>query len=725
MARNGNNRRNPDAMTEEFLHLTEDRFGGYDNPNEAWANVIKEHQGPDHGLKKHVKDAIWAAAIKQEPGYRGKWTAKTYDEYNRRCREYKEKCRIKEEEKRAAIREGKKVVQNAQYAEVEVHEMAPTIQEAFIEEIPDDWEDLDKEPVPHQNNVRPGISVTGDTATTKFTTPHGHRVLADSRDAGDHLVRMRCLGYAIKDWKNSTGWVSSNHAAVVDVGSGASGIKKAIRAIQDIKDADKVYHHCMFPIACEADLERESLLMGHEGMINWVTGSNPCPVLKKVNVCRHHAANCTCLSLYTHRHCFAVHSHYYFNDLDWHNLFRYTNTVHTFAHVPGELGVPFPREKPEFTWHKPRDAKTTTARQRVLEVLRCMVVDRDDLLTFEPLNSNGTTYTHRDPKVDLVNGGFHMGSLVSRWAQKLGFSIPALSFGAVMKLLSTVFLAKGVISGLLSFEFKTMIKDLLKAALCYAFVALLRYAASSRLCQTPPLGAPYTVAVVDGFEYCYEAETIAHYYKYTRVPCTALRQRVVKSFRPDMKAAKELAATMLLSKKDPEVTRKIVEAKCLRDGMPLATIDDTVQQAATIAASVTQPKNEVATSSPPVVPPDLAVVAYRSALALGGLTALASTSGWYYIPTLGLNAVVTAVDFATAPELWPSIIPPSVLLTLQSATPPVALMAAWTCLVTTSSNHGSALMTTMERLSSDGRSPMDRFFGPVHPMLSMPSSTGT
>jgi hypothetical protein len=59
-----------------------------------------------------------------------------------------------------------------------------------------------------------------------------------------------------------------------------------------------------------------------------------------------------------------------------------------------------------------------------------------------------------------------MGSLVSRWAQKLGFSIPALSFGAVMKLLSTVFLAKGVISGLLSFEFKTMIKDLLKAALC-------------------------------------------------------------------------------------------------------------------------------------------------------------------------------------------------------------------------------------------------------------------
>lgn len=714
-----------DADTEQFLHLTEDRWGGYDNPNHAWAQVIKEHQGPDHGLKQNVKDAIWAAAIKAEPGYRGKWTQKTYDEYHRRCREYKNRQKEKEDKKKRAIETGKSVVRVAVESDVELRTDAPTIQEAFIEEIPDDWEELDKEPIPHQNNVRPGISITGDTASSKFTTPHGHRILADSRDAGDHLVRCKCLGYAIKDWKNKQGWVTTNAPAVVDVGSGASGIKKAIRMLQDIKDADKVYHHCMFPIACEADLERETLLMGHEDMINWITGSNPCPVLGKVNVCRHHAADCLCLHFYTHRHCFAVHSHYYFNDLDWHNLFRFTNTVHTFAHVPGQLGVPFPREKPEFVWKKPRDAKTTTMKQRILEVLRWYVVGKDDLLTFEPLNSNGTTYTHRDPKVDLINGGFQMGNVLTRWAQKLGFSTPALGLAALLKLAATAVMAKGLVSGLLSFEFKTMLKNLAEAAICYSFVALLKYAATSRMSEIPPAGSPYTVAVIDGFEYCYEAETIAHYYRYTRVPCTHLRQRIVQSFRPDMKAAKELAATMLLSKKDPEVTRKIVEAKCLRDGMPLVTIDDTVTQAAMIAESSMGPKNDVATSSPPAVPPDLARAAYHSALVVGGLTALASTSGWYYIPTLGLNAVVTAVDFATAPELWPSIIPPSVLLTAQSITPPAAIISAWAFLVAGASNQSTELIAMMGRRLSDGRSPMDQFFGRAPPMLSMLSSIGT
>lgn len=130
-----------------------------------------------------------------------------------------------------------------------------------------------------------------------------------------------------------------------------------------------------------------------------------------------------------------------------------------------------------------------------------------------------------------------------------------------------------------------------------------------------PPGAAYTVRVVNGYALAYKGENISHYLKYVRSPVCELEPLTMETYIPDVKATKETAAMMMLSRKNPEATRRVAQARCLRDGLSEIAVENTVAAAEAMVMRM-EPKNEVVphgTCLPnPVTPASLC--------ALGGLT---------------------------------------------------------------------------------------------------------
>ena len=307
--------------------------GAGGHPKATWREVEnKEDRAKESEVPEHVLNACWKAALKQYGGKHEIPNPEVRKDYATRVKQWEKR----EEEKRAG-KQQRREKQQARGSMRESYGLAPTPKTAppvLIEEV-DDWEELcdeDKMKVPlehtsHPANFVKGVVLNNEEGPLTIEMPHGHKVLAATRSFGDQAMRCGCLAAALRDLRDY------DRPVIVDVGAGASGVKNAVRLLTETLRADEVYHHCIFPIASSADVARDRLLRNPEvaGKINWVDAQHQ-PKMGKVNVCRHTAATCTCLAFYDTRHVFTCHSHYYFTQADWYNLFNYTDMVRTYGH---------------------------------------------------------------------------------------------------------------------------------------------------------------------------------------------------------------------------------------------------------------------------------------------------------------------------------------------------------------------------------------------------------
>lgn len=704
----------------------EDRgHGGYDNPNMAWKAARDYAKQPyEIGVPEGVLTACWETAQKVVlKGQKGKWTSrgagmtkKVEEEYERRVREYRAKRHLREEqaEKRAADRAA--MAEAAKAAKLEVKEEVKETQPADFYQEEDEqveyesWEDrlplsaaTDKAKlVPKQ------ATVTFDDAPTEFVVPHGHKILAASRSYGDRALRMKGLGYTLANLKKGF-----KTPAIIDLGAGASGVKHAVDVMTSIKDADRVYHHCCMPLACSTDLARYSTLAKALVHIHWISEDDK-PVLGKVNVCQHKASECDCLRHYDYRYVMAVHSHYYFDVNDWHNLFRYTDRVATYSHVPSRLNVAVPVAEPEFKWVKQREATTLTWYQKLHARMREYVIGVDEMLAFEPLLTHGTTYYQRDPRVDLDHGGFHMPVAAGRLADRLANDTTALTAMALAHASGVASLLVQGVPAMLSRDFGRLFTVATRAAVLCAPCELVRYSHRLKYISTPSMAAVYTVKIINGKSVVHKGEELAHFYTYLRSPVCTLEPRTTKSYRPDMKTAREIAATMAISKKPPDEVMNIAKAKCLREDVPLAKVADTLKEAKEIV-ELTDPKNVESpqplrlwsrvTSDPACALVGAAVAAQAAVIVCSSI----SVPPWFYnIP----GDPVVATRLSTLISNWYEHLPRLYSPRMRSYD--------WRAIVEVLNKDNPLERVSLDSLQAMG-SPSPR----VSPMLTVPLSLGT
>ncbi len=597
-------------------------------------------------IPKHIRDACWKAAEQTC----GKRRYVVTEEYDRRLTEYqRRKAQQAHDRRERASAQRQRDEAMRSYGLTPTNEVLtadPVVIEAtkVLEEV-DDWEQLaedDKSKVPVAEASNPAKARTYKAeyveANPTFELPHGHPVLAESRKYGDQAMRMRAIAAALTS--------KTKRPVVVDVGAGASGVKNAVAAMTGVLRADRVYHHCIFPIAAAADVARDHLMRARDVacMINWVDEENE-PKLGLVNVCRHTAATCTCLKWYDERFVFTCHSHYYFTQEDWHNLFKYTESVRTHGHYPTALERGTPAKKPEFVWRNWRKAETISWLDAVRARLRQAVTGLDDLLVFEPYRTHGTTYAQRDPRDIVAAGGFHM---LPWWQRKL------ISWS---EMVGPLFMAEaadsmGVGCALYGFARFAATRSLGPLAGWFGFAVLLglpkflmRTACQIQSSTEPPRWAEYTVKVVNVNAVKYEGEEIAHFYDYMKSPLMALERRRTDSYEPDVEVATQLAAVAALSSKPEAKVREILAARCLREGMPAAQASDTIKEAMAIVTQVVG-KNEVVL--PQHGPPQLHTQELRCVWGFVGLTAATVLS---FTPVLGYRFTQGVLASAWQPSL--------------------------------------------------------------------------
>lgn len=451
----------------------------------------------------------------------------------------------------------------------------------------------------------------GHPTTVEFKPIHGHPILADSRRAGDVTLRQRgeieCQCYLERN--------PSGRAAVMDLGSGAAGVKASVKAMRAYAGKNDMYFHCCFPIACTADLNREAALCGVDETINWIQHTG-CPMLTKVNVCRHSAAECDCFSFYDHRYVMTVHSSYYFNALDWANVFRYVDIVHGFFHVPTVMERGVPVCDPEFVWRRTESAHTVSWSQRLKAALRTHVLGVDDTVVFEPLRSHGTTYVHLDPRVELEAGGFHLGGW---WRDRLSAATNQLLPLAATVACQALGLALGgaeLVSAVKNRDPGALVRAGSAIGMGFLPTAAMRFEHVNRT-AAHGFQPARTVRIVNNTAVECKGEEIAHYFDYRVGPPCTLEPRHMRSYRPNVKLATELASTRVASTKSAEVVERIIAARILRESLPEDVAIDTITESRSIADRVL-PKNEVASSSTSPLPPERKGQPFAWATSLAG-----------------------------------------------------------------------------------------------------------
>lgn len=540
---------------------------------------------------------------------------------------------------------------------------APTL--VAEEAVPDDWEELvDKRALSEATrpaNLVKGVKYDATEVDITVKLPHGHAVLAGTRLWADSKLRCEALTTALNRAR------AGLKVAVVDVGSGASGVKQAVRLRQEVCEADTVYHHCMMPIACDADLIRLRALGRDADEVHWVSHDAP-PVLSKVNVCMHKASECTCLALYDVRIPFTVHSHYYFTTRDWHNLFRYTDRVRTFGHYPRFAGQRVPELQPEAVWRPAIASVTVGGPAKRHARFRAMILQRDEMVAFEPCKTHGTTYYHVDPSIEVCAGGFHMPSSAVRRAAEAALNDATKTF--ILFALRTAGLAtfwSTTVPSLLTFNWRRALWSGLLSVSAALPAAVAAYVYNAKHDQRPPLGTEYTVTVANVTSLTVAGEEIGHFFDYIKNPVCNLEPRTLESTIPDPKLARELASTMLLSKKSDAEKRAVIVARCFRDGMGPTAAAATVEAAAHYADLV-MPKNEDAPPPIPLLSP--ATQAQLCALGVLGWTVIPQAAKlWNYTRTLicpiaealqrsvNASAVVNSMLTGTSPPDALAIVP--------------------------------------------------------------------
>ncbi len=634
-----------DAAIERGInHGERGRTDGNGNErNHAIAKELRNLRMVD-GVPDYVSRRCWENAVAKHPPPKRGPNIRAEKEYAKRIEEYKQRHAEQAQEKLSKKREEKAInaaigkaaaavpaklkcvsfgewtdvgydLPKEAYEGVDQWHPESDLDEAEKREVLDDWEDAADEKKPAHEAMKQmtpsHVRVTPDREPIHYIEVKPHNLLAEARNYHDTVLRMQALRALIRKMGESG---PGRRYAIMDIGSGAGGVKAAMRLRTKIEGADMVYHHCMFPILGAADLERDGKLTGLETEINWVTPSTP-PTRSKVNVCRHTAAQCDCFRYYDMTMPIAIHSHYYFTDSDWRNIYRYANHVYTACHLPTETGKPIPECAPEFVWERVDNSRTASWWDKCSSWLRRNVLGTDDILIMEPLQAAGTTYCHRDPTLDVKNGGFHMmdkrlTSFADATANPAGFvTIKALQFAGCAVAM------RGVAKAISQRDPFAAVVPVIKGLTLAAPLIAAQAHQTLRSWNEPPPLAEYTVraTVTKPLALKESGEVIAHIVKFSRSGLTRLEPNIVQNYQPCVKTMKDVASMVCLSKRDQATQAKVAVATCLRNGLGETQTKQTVEAAMSMVERII-PKNEEVTASgsdPPLWP----ITAPQSALA--------------------------------------------------------------------------------------------------------------
>lgn len=643
-----------DLISEAWDKAEGDTTGG--GFNSSLKNLLSALKLQD-GVPVQVANACWDAAIRANPQpKRGPNTAAEKD-YKKRVANWLSHAEKKMTDQVQKLRD-QKLAKDALLAthnmkKVQIVTATSAFEKAMADAC-DEWGEI-KESLAHASHPKNLVSKLEikELPPVEAESPHGHPMLAKSRAYADQLLRLRGLRNMLKK--------ESSRPVVFDVGAGSSGVERAYKAMSKLEGGDSIYWHCTFPIACTADLSRDNMLLGKSvhakaliEHINWVEDTGV--VMKgMVNVCRHKAADCTCLGLYTARYVMAIHSHYYFTDSDWRQLFKYTDFINTAAHIPDKVNSAVPSRDPEFQWVDATVDPRMTWAQTVRAVARQQLTGRMQL-AFVPLKPHGTTYIQDDPRRDVANGGFHMAPdwLNSVCETFLG-SDAGMAVAHVGKLTSQILAGYGAARA--AFGFKGEALRAMAAGFVFAAPAALIWAREmARSSAIPSPKAQYTVQLVNGLNLTYDGENAAQCYGYKRCPPSELEPRMYQSNAVENNMKSELAAMMVLAKgKDTIKTRAAAAARCLRDKLTPKQTVDTIAAAEAVVSEVLG--NEVAPLSvaPRWNPVPAVPLCVWGALTTGTVTAVGMTS----MPELvsGLSSQALAVTTAIVPACreWSSL----------------------------------------------------------------------
>lgn len=553
---------------------------------EARINAQLRTYGLTDGIPTHVSNACWTAALRLHKAPRRGPNTLALKEYQKRVAAWlNNRAEItakaaREHAERAAVNRAAAAARVVSPVQAELQNRV--LQDNFetvLAEAAADWAEIDKETIgqaSHPDNLVKNVTIK-EAGKIEFSTPHGHAVLAASRSWLDRSVRLKGVKCMLELQR------PGSRAVVIDVGAGASGVKNALKVIDEVQGASSIYHHCCFPIACASDLARDNTLARIMNRINWISPGVQ-PILGAVNVCSHHAFECDCALLYHDRFFMSVHSQYYYARKDWDNLFKYTNEVHVVTHLPESLGRPVPTETPEATWLSVSAAKTTSWDDRLRSNVNQRLYGREDL-AFEPLQDHGTTYVQVDPRVDVQNGGFHMRSGIVDKVRDLVDSNLTLGVAAAAGLaLLPVLTAAVGIKGMMSstsgnFSITRQLFNIAASVLPAVPAICCQMSERARTATTPQRGTHYTVKIVNGYTLNHKGENLAHFYKYIKTPPSMLEQRVVASNPVNPDVVRELTAMMASSKKDSSGCRQVAVTRCMRQGLSETETEATINAA--------------------------------------------------------------------------------------------------------------------------------------------------
>lgn len=363
--------------------------------------------------------------------------------------------------------------------------------------------------------------------------------------------------------------------AVMDIGAGSFGCER-LMVLRTNPAYKKIYLHACVPDVDEADTARLEKMRGNSTYMDWnylpVTHT---PKLMKLNFCHHRAHECTCLGLYESVQPVAIHSGYYFQERDFHNVLSKANSLECVMHIP-KLGEQIPLDKPEYEWVSATADQASDAARRMKAKVKGWLTGIPDI-TLKPLRTGGTPYTHPDMSEMLKNGGFH-GSKNTRdmepelqgdWRTAKRYGFIAASAAA------STFLGMSFAGATTAAK---IVSSALNAATLTAGCAAVDTALMRRRNKLDPgyeATETYTAHIISSYGQYGTGEEIAHIIQFKMKSPTPLLPQTVESLSTDTTQQNRATAAVLMGS-NSEKTYRQIGASLLRDNVPLKKVRDTI-----------------------------------------------------------------------------------------------------------------------------------------------------
>lgn len=575
-------------LWDEALDATMDKVADGNATNAVYNKLVAQSElytVPTVGqVPTHVSTSAWEAAIRKHPQpKKGKNIAAEKDWINR-CKEWRKRVDKKiEDAKQKAQAKTQLFVQTTVKTTGQLpvtQQVLETAGEELWNTLADSWEDHAEQPVMHVENLVKRVKID-PKGTINFELPHGHEVLATSRKYCDRFLRFKAMLECLSALKEGEA-----RPVVFDIGAGASGVQRSLEMMQKYAGGRDIYWHCTFPIipGC-GDLERDyqldgTSLLGRDiaGEVNWVEKTKLITT-GKVNVCRHRARDCSCLSLYTRVNAMSVHTPYYFGWSDWHQLFQWIDNLRIVQHIPYAMNQPVPSHAPEFRWVDACESEALSWLQRWRAKVTKWLT-RVPQVAFVPLRNHGTIYMHPNPKPMLDRGGMH---IPSRSLCRFYDWATDTDLGRAIMWTAPAAGATAMLAGGLKRSWPLACLGLTLSSAPYVVQML------TALAQTvmPTAFASFTIQATNGRDVAVKGEPLGHMYFMRRIAANELRPRVITPYAANQELAAELAAMYLLgAKKDATALDNAAAARCLREQCtPLAT-EMTVKRAKEIVSAL-------------------------------------------------------------------------------------------------------------------------------------------